>query len=137
MSTEYIRVFGRGWGVDSVLYKLGANDMPLEVQDMLLDLVRDTFEIVINVFDPSVKWDVFRGFVAMNAVKNEHDVFTGYVYVLPDDLFLSDARDKVIDAVYAPLFGEKMEDGLSSPLANDVEQIMLYLPPDEYAYLED
>jgi hypothetical protein len=107
-------------------------DMSMTVQDILLDLVRDVFEIMANAFDPSVRWDVDGGNLVMDVITSDNGEYVGYAHELPDDVFLNDLRDKAVDVVASPLFGMKMRDGVSSPLANKVEEVMLYLPEDNY-----
>jgi len=103
-----------------------------EVLHMVLDLIQDVFETMAWARDDSVRWDMARGQVTRK-IPSDIVYIEPYLY----NIFLYTIRHKAIDAVTAPLWNTKMEDGMSSPLQNKVEEIMLYLPPDEYAYLED
>jgi len=98
----------------------------------VLDLIQDVFETMAWARDDSVRWDMARGQVTRK-IPSDIVYIEPYLY----NIFLYTIRHKAIDAVTAPLWNTKMEDGMSSPLQNKVEEIMLYLPPDEYAYLED
>jgi hypothetical protein len=134
MSTERVKVcYGEMWRTDYVLRELRVSNMPEDyVQNMLLDLVLDTFEAMAWAFDETVRWSMERGCVTRESPK-------GVVFVdpFPYGVFLYTIRHKAIDAVAAPLLNWKMEDGMSSPLTNDVEKIMLCLPEDKFYYSED
>lgn len=116
-----------GFRTYKVISDLCIGDMPEGVRDMLLNLVLDTFQIIAIQFDPSMRWSMDGGYVWLDykCCNENHD---SPLHSLPDDVFIDVIRDTAIDAVKAPVFGTKMSDGLSSPLQNKVEEILLYLP---------
>jgi len=128
MRIENREIYWEGFRMDNVVQDLGIENMPEDVIDELLFLTKETFEAMAHVFSPTAKWKMYSGRVTIGA---------GDAYCFPEDLFFDDIRDKAVDAVSAPLFGRKMYDGMSSPLQNKVEGIMLYLPEDKFSYLED
>ena len=137
MRVENIEIYFRGFHMDSVARDLGITNCPEDIRDGLLFLTKETFENIMNGFDPTVKWNMYYGCVTMDVIVSDAGAYIKDCHRLPDDVFLDEVRDKAVDVVRAPLFGQKMEDGMSSPLQNEVEEIMLYLPESGFNYLED
>jgi len=137
MRVENVEIYFRRFHMDTVARDLGIVGYPESIVNELLFLTKETFESIANAFDPTIEWNMHYGCVMMNVVVSDAGAYIKDCYQLPDDIFLDEIRDKAVDAVRSPLFGQKMEDGISSPLQNKVEEIMLYLPRDEFDYLED
>ena len=137
MRVENIEIYFKGFHMDTVAKDLGIDDYPEDMRNSVLFLTKDTFESLMGAFDPTVRWNMYYGCVTLDVIVSDSGVFIKKCYELPDDIFLDEVRDVAVSAVRAPLFGKKMDDGMSSPLRNKVEEIVLYLPKDEFNYLED
>ena len=137
MRVESVEIYFKGFHMDTVARDLGIIDYPEDMRNALLFLTKETFESLIKAFDPTVEWNMYFGCVTQDVITTDSGAFVRNLHELPDDIFFDEVRDKAVDAVRASLFGQKMEDGMSSPLQNKVEEVMLYLPEDEFNYLED
>ena len=106
--------------------------------EMAFGIIIDTFkELCAKAGDPSVRWHMDIGEITFDCIVDGNGRYIKNKYKLDDDAFFDVLRDRAIDMVACPLFGRPMPDGEDSPLQEKVERIMLYLPPDEYTYLED